>query len=291
MFGTQSAWYYRSLAGIGKAPMGRAFGGSGWRKIVLRPQVTCEFLTRSIDLRAVTAALEVGSGVVRSSWVLHTCPSVPTPAPISTAQCSIVLEHDKYQTNTTGVMHLDCGSGSYVDSVLFADFGTPSGSCGGGPSSGPAANTFAINETCTTPGSKAIVKAACVGQQSCDIAVNVKNFGDRCLYVPKRLAAAVSCTPRATPPPSPQPIGPRALDWNVSVPIGSTATVHVPLLGASPSAVEITVDGTQGGAQRQVWSHGSFFAGSDGVLSARSLSDAIAFSVLSGAYKFKMRDA
>ena len=57
------------------------------------------------------------------------------------------------------------------------------------------------------------------------------------------------------------------------------------------SGVEITVDGTQGGAQRPVWSHGSFVAGSDGVLSARALSDAIAFSCVSGAYKFKMRDA
>ena len=208
-------------------------------------------------------------------------------------QCSVVLEKDKYQTNTTGTMHLDCGSGAYIGSVLFADFGTPSGSCGGGGAGGgPAANTFAINETCTTPGSKAIVEATCVGGQSCDITVNVKQFGDRCLYVPKRLAAAVSCVPHATPPPAPRPgIGPRAFDWNVSVPIGSAATVHVPLLGASASAVDITVDATQGGTRRPVWSHGAFVAGSDGVLEARALGDAVAFSCVSGSYRFEMRDA
>eukprot|EP00937_MAST-01D_sp_MAST-1D-sp2_P002214 g2214.t1 len=291
MFGTQSAWYYRSLAGIGKAPMGRTFAGSGWRNIVLRPQVTCEFLAPSIDLRAVSAALEVGPGTVRSSWWLHACPSVPAPAPASPVQCSVVLEPDKYQTNTTGIMHLDCGSGSFVDSVLFADFGTPSGSCGGGAGRGPAANTFAINETCTTPGSKAVVEAACVGKQSCAIGVTVKKFGDRCLDVPKRLAAAVSCVSHATPPPAPLPVGPRAFDWNVSVPIGSTATVHVPLLGASASAVDITVDGTQGGTRQPVWSHGSFVTGSDGVLTARALGDAVVFSCVSGAYRFELRDA
>lgn len=45
--------------------------------------------------------------------------------------CSVVLEKDKYQPNTTGVMHLSCGMDEQIAEVLFADFGTPSGSCNG----------------------------------------------------------------------------------------------------------------------------------------------------------------
>ena len=291
MFGTQSAWYFGSLAGIGKGSYtsvgaragvgGGSFLGSGWRRLILRPQLSCEFLSPRLNLSSVDGELALALGTVRSSWRLHSCPHIPTPAP---RMCSVVLEKDKYQTNTTGVMHLDCGPGKVVDAVRFADFGTPEGSCAGGD--------LRVNTSCTSAATtKARVEALCLGKQECRIEADVKIFGDPCLRVPKRLAVLVDCQPHSTQQPHPQaplPIGPVALDWNISVPVGSVAAAHAPLLGAPVTAVQISVD--VGSKRQLVWTKGAFVS-APGLLSGRFQGGAVVFECVSGSYAFEIRGA
>ena len=95
-------------------------------------------------------------------------------------------------------------------------------------------------------------------------------------------------------PPPPPPLVPRRFDWSVTIPSGSSATVHVPLLAAQPHQVAITVSTRGGGGaeQRGVRRGGGscgFVLGVNGVTSATVADDSIAFEVLSGEYSFHLR--
>ena len=160
--------------------------------------------------------------------------------------------------------------------MRFADFGTPEGSCAGGD--------LRVNKSCTSAArSKAKVEALCLGKQQCTIDVNVHVFGDPCLYVPKRLAVLVHCQPHSKVP---LPIGPVALDWNISVPVGSVAAAHAPLLGAPATAVQISVD--VGSTRQLVWSKGAFVS-APGLRSGRVEGGAVVFECVSGSYAFQIR--
>jgi hypothetical protein len=242
--------------------------------------------------------------------------------------CAEVLEKDKYQTNTTGVLELNCGDGKVVEDVLFADFGAPSGSCGDVDAGVP----FAHNASCTSKSSVPVVEKLCLHKQRCKVDVTTKEFGgtDPCLKVPKRLAVNVTCrqaptlptpapapapVPAPTPTPTPTP-GPRHFAWNISIPVGSTATVHVPLLGADADRVAISVGGSGSGSDSDstrsqtdgddmdmdmdtpmntasvVWDHGHFLAGTDGVRAAKASkqTDSIVLECGSGWYEIRMRE-
>jgi hypothetical protein len=93
MFGTQSAWYFEFLAGIGMAPA-RAMSaptasaaptttGSGWHEIVLQPAVTCEFVNgpSGAILTTASASITTGRGRISSSWRLVSCPAPAPPQP------------------------------------------------------------------------------------------------------------------------------------------------------------------------------------------------------------------
>jgi hypothetical protein len=196
----------------------------------------------------------------------------------------VVLEKDKYQTNTTGILDLDCGPAMVVDQILFADFGLSDGSCAEG---------FTVNSSCSSSHSVDVVKTLCRGQQRCSILIGPKTFGgDPCLGVPKRLAVNVSCTAAAPTPSTPTPAppalpvyAPRHFEWNISVPVGSTAIVHVPLLGATAASVAVSADG--GSA---VWENGRFVAGVPGVSAATATQeDSIALACGSGDYALLLK--
>ena len=308
MFGTQSAWYFSDLAGIQRRTPFNATAShaSGWQQLLLKPAVTCEYLAADINITSVNASLLSSRGLIRSMWRLSNCPVVPAaspppplPPPPTEKTCALVLEKDKYQTNTTGAVELSCktaASDGTIDAVVFADFGTPSGSCTTG---------FRVNTSCTSDpegSAKAVVEKYCLGKHSCVLHADVQSFGHQCLGVPKRLAVEVTCKagpapplpPRPPPaPPPPPPRGPRVFDWSITIPGGSSATVHVPLLAAEPDQVAITVNTGGGSAeQRGVWrggDSGGFVPGVDGVTSAAVAGDSIAFEVLSGEYSFHLR--
>ena len=130
--------------------------------------------------------------------------------------CAIIDEHQ----NVT----LGCAGGIKISDVTFASFGTPSGSCDGGVD--PGGDTFKKNVKCDAPDALAVVKAACVGKESCTLMPTCghpnpqggKDCGlladnedgglvpDPCRMVPKHLSIAIECggdgtIVQAIPPP------------------------------------------------------------------------------------------
>ena len=90
--------------------------------------------------------------------------------------CGTAVEH---QPATT----LTCAGGGTVKSVVFASYGTPTGTCGGFKTS-----------TCHAAVSIDKIKAACVGKTSCTLDANNSIFGDPCGGVGKHLYVEVVCT-------------------------------------------------------------------------------------------------
>jgi hypothetical protein len=86
---------------------------------------------------------------------------------------------------------MTCPEGQIIDSVVFAGYGTPSGTCG----------NFAAG-SCNAASSKATVESLCVGRRTCAVPATNGAFGDPCSGTTKHLAVDVSCvvgTPAVTP--------------------------------------------------------------------------------------------
>jgi len=151
MFGTQSAWYYQSLAGITNTP-----GTNAWSDITIHPRINGV----EKNLTHTTANLETMRGRIGSSW--------------STQQtyCSTVPEH--------AVIHFQCVSGT-ISQIVFASFGTPNGECG----------SFTVNPACNAKNSVEIVSKACLGKSSCTIEASDTIFGDPCYGTFKRMSVQV----------------------------------------------------------------------------------------------------
>ena len=83
-----------------------------------------------------------------------------------------------------------------IDSVTYASYGTPSGSCSTGLHTDPSCNANV---------SLAVVKAACVGKAQCQVTASTATFGgvDPCNGDVKRLAAVVHCSEDPKPTPAP----------------------------------------------------------------------------------------
>jgi hypothetical protein len=79
---------------------------------------------------------------------------------------------------------LTCPSGQTIATVVFASFGTPSGTCG-------AFTAGACDATTST----AVVEALCVGRASCTIPATNGSFGDPCHNTVKSFAVEVTCAP------------------------------------------------------------------------------------------------
>lgn len=86
---------------------------------------------------------------------------------------------------------LTCPSGQVIDSVVFASYGTPTGTCGG----------FQAG-SCDAASSKTTVESLCVGRRSCTVPATNSAFTDPCSRTTKKLAVEVTCVegaPVATP--------------------------------------------------------------------------------------------
>ena len=77
---------------------------------------------------------------------------------------------------------LSCPSGQSIDSVVFASYGTPTGACG----------AFAAG-ACDAATSVDVVKALCLGRQSCTVPATNASFGDPCNKTVKSFAVEVTC--------------------------------------------------------------------------------------------------
>ena len=89
--------------------------------------------------------------------------------------CSVVAEGARAT--------LDCGS-SRIERVLFASYGTPSGSC----------PDLSVNASCHAQSSLAVVAKNCLNKTQCTVDASNEAFGgDPCHLTAKRLAVAVQC--------------------------------------------------------------------------------------------------
>jgi hypothetical protein len=84
---------------------------------------------------------------------------------------------------------VSCPAGQIIDSVVFASYGTPSGSCG----------SFAVGD-CNAESSAAMVQTLCAGKRTCSVTAANGTFGDPCHNTTKRLAIEVSCVVGEPPP-------------------------------------------------------------------------------------------
>jgi len=86
---------------------------------------------------------------------------------------------------------LRCPEGQIVDSVVFASYGTPAGSCA----------SFTTG-SCDATSSEAMVESMCLGRSACTVPATNGLFGDPCRSTTKRLNVEVACivgTPVVTP--------------------------------------------------------------------------------------------
>ena len=96
-------------------------------------------------------------------------------APLASPFCADVIN--------LASMSMFCATG-VINDIVFASYGTPMGSCG----------TWAVNASCHAANSSAIVRAACVGKQSCTVDATTPIFGDPCYKTVKHLVVEATCS-------------------------------------------------------------------------------------------------
>lgn len=91
---------------------------------------------------------------------------------------------------------IGCPAGEVISSIDFANFGTPTGSCGAG---------FTVDPKCSSNHSVAVVTAACMGKGSCKVPASCEEFDEEktgksafCWDIQKSLAVQVSCKKQST---------------------------------------------------------------------------------------------
>ena len=94
---------------------------------------------------------------------------------IADTRCAIANENE--------FINLACPLGSVIDRVVFASYGTPSGSC----------RAFKTG-TCHDKRAKRIIEDLCVGESSCRLSSSSDVFSDECPFDAKNLRVQVECT-------------------------------------------------------------------------------------------------
>lgn len=193
-------------------------------------------------------------GDVKSTWYLI--------LPVDGGTCGRVAEGS--------TLHLGC-DGSTITAITFASFGTPTGDCSIG----------FVNGKCDASQTIAKVSAQCLGKAGCSIPATNDFFQDPCPDTAKTLAASITC---AGPPFDVK----KRLTHDVSIPVGATAQVAVPLAGASDTKPKTMADVLITESNAIVWQKGAFVAGVAGVSAASVQADssAVVFNIASGSYSF-----
>eukprot|EP00043_Microstomoeca_roanoka_P006639 m.64551 g.64551 ORF g.64551 m.64551 type:complete len:1035 (+) comp13499_c0_seq1:75-3179(+) len=242
MFGSQSAWYYQYLAGIRMAN-----GTRGYSNIVFKPEIIGSSGSVCANLSSVEASLVTPRGLIASSWGCGSAISSP-----------LCQEVDEGST-----LELSCSSlgGGTIQSVSFASFGTPGGSCATG---------FTMSN-CSSSSSVGVVTSACIGKSNCSILADNSVFGgDPCYGTVKRLAVqALGC---ANAPPT--------YTHTVTVPVGSTASVYVPTFGFQTARL------SEGSSV--IFANGAFLPGTQGVTNVQLSGNDLVVSIGSGTYAFTL---
>lgn len=137
---------------------------------------------------------------------------------------------------------LQC-QGSTIASVVFASYGTPTGSCSDGFK----------GSSCNADLTK-YVSQQCVGKSQCTISCKEGACGsfkvsDPCYGTPKHVSIQVACAAGSSV----------EVGVTSTVPANSDAQTNLPTLGASPAQVNVTEGGTL------IWIQGKYVAGVPGI--------------------------
>lgn len=100
--------------------------------------------------------------------------TVSTMEALSTPVCATGAERQ--------TLRLACPAGQTIQSIDFASYGTPGGTCG----------SF-VPQSCDATTSRNVVSAACLGKGSCAVGAVNGTFGDPCVGTAKRLFVQASC--------------------------------------------------------------------------------------------------
>lgn len=122
--------------------------------------------------------------VVTNVTAVSVTPVPPPPNPNTPVECALIPE------NSAAL--LGCADGSPIEGIVFASFGTPTGTCPG----------HLVKGACDANTTLPIVTKACVGNVSCTLTASRDVFGDPCYDVIKTLGVQVQC-PGSPPPPPP----------------------------------------------------------------------------------------
>lgn len=127
---------------------------------------------------------------------------------------------------------LQCAGNGTINDVSFASYGTPTGAC-------PA---WTVNASCNSPNSLQVVKAACLGQNSCSVVAGPPNFGDPCFGTVKHLDVVATCTGSGGFQPS------SLVSTYGQGLLSADGTRRVLVLNKSPTSQSVTVPGGAGGS-------------------------------------------
>jgi hypothetical protein len=83
-----------------------------------------------------------------------------------------------------GSVNLSCPTGKAITEIVFASYGTPTGTCGG----------YAVG-SCNAQSSRSVVESRCLGQASCTVPASAATFGDPCVGTAKSLTVQIVCGP------------------------------------------------------------------------------------------------
>ena len=172
MFGSNSDWTFKYLAGLTQTPEGR-----GWQELSLQPQVWNEQRGVSIcqNLSSTEGSIVTPRGLLSGSW---TCGGPEG------GLCGKAAEK--------GNVHLSCAAagGGTIKAIKFASFGTPAGECA---FDGDDGGGF-VATSCDDPASRAIVAAACaVGAGGCVVPTAGFARADACGDADLWLAVELEC--------------------------------------------------------------------------------------------------
>jgi hypothetical protein len=247
MYGSNSDWYYKYLAGITMVE-----GTRGWQQLKLKPEVWNKHRQVSVcaNLSSTAASIVTPRGKVAASWEC-------LPQPGTDGTCGLYQELD--------TMRLNCTYNGTIKSVDLALYENPTGSCSSG---------FKM-DNCNAATSKAVAERACLGKNTCSLPVVSDTFGgDPCFDTLKQLAVQVTCS-GGTPSSGKIPV----FSYIVSVPVGTIADVVLPQFGSTSASIAEV--------QGSVWAGGKYFSGVADVNSAALDVDGnIALKVVSGDYTF-----
>lgn len=233
MFGTQSTYYYTILAGIQQSRNSVAY-----QHIIIKPYIDL----RSDKLTYVSASINTIRGQIIVQWRLY-IPKV----------CGYATQNKQIQ--------LQCiASLGTIQSIEFASYGTPSGTCG----------EYHIGQ-CHAQNTVSIIASHCINHTSCiiDVTPSYFNHRDPCPGTQKSVAIQASGCYTSR------------LSLDIQLPVGGVSDVYIPLLGSDINDTVILVNNII------IWQHNQFIS-TGGILHGvyNIDSHSIQLTVGNGIYKF-----